>query len=363
MMDPPRQEVKEAVRKCHEAGIKTVMITGDHKLTAVAVAKELGIMQSGKAITGEELGKMDDNQFEGEVEDISVYARVSPEHKLRIVKALRNKGHVVAMTGDGVNDAPALKQADIGVAMGITGTDVTKESADMVLADDNFATIVNAVEGGRTIYDNIRKFSFFLLRCNFDELFVIGTFALLGLELPLTAGMILWINLMTDGAPAIALSQDPPSDDVMKRAPRNPQEGLIYGRLASILGSLVTQFVGTAVLFYISYYVMHEPLEEARSLAFIQATMQELLVVWNCRSETKNAFKVGFTNNKYLLYAVLLSAAVTFIIPYTGVLFGIPLLGTAPMTLIDWLIVIPFSLSGLLIVPEVFYNRKVLRWR
>ena len=363
MMDPPREEVKEAVRKCHGAGIKTVMITGDHKLTAVAVAKELGMIQGGEALTGDELGRMDDAQFESVVENVSVYARVLPEHKLRIVKALKKRGHVVAMTGDGVNDAPALKQSDIGVAMGITGTDVTKEAADMVLADDNFATIVNAVEGGRTIYDNIRKFAFFLIRSNFDELFIIGTFALLGLELPLTAGMILWINLMTDGAPAIALSQDPPSEDVMKRPPRNPAEGLIYGRIASILGTLVTQFLGTAILFYIAYYVLHEPLEEARSLAFMQATLQELIVVWNCRSETKNAFKVGFTSNRFLLYAVLFSGAITFIIPYTGILFGIPLLGTAPMSVMDWLIVIPFSLSGFLIVPEVFYNRKVFRWR
>lgn len=364
MMDPPRGEVGEAVKRCQEAGIKTVMITGDHRLTAVAVARELGIMQSrgGKALTGDELNSISDAQFEKDVEDVTVYARVLPEHKLRIVQALRKRGHVVAMTGDGVNDAPALKQADIGIAMGITGTDVTKEASDMVLADDNFATIVSAVEGGRTIYDNIRKFSFFLLRSNFDELFIIGTFALLGLELPLTAGMILWINLMTDGAPAIALSQDPPMEDVMKRPPRNPREGLLYGRLASILVTIITQFLGTAVLFYIAYYVWHEPLEEARSLAFMQATLQELTVVWNCRSEKKNAFRVGFRNNKYLLYAVLISAAVTVIIPYTGIIFGVPMLGTAPMTVQDWLIVIPFSLLGFLMVPEVLYNRRILRW-
>ena len=362
MIDPPRDEAKEANQLCQQAGIKTVMITGDHILTAIAVAKEIGMMQSGMALTGEELDKMSNEEFEEIVEDVAVYARVSPEHKLRIVGALRKKGHIVAMTGDGVNDAPALKQADIGVAMGITGTDVTKEAADMILADDNFATIVNAVEGGRSIYDNIRKFTFFLMRSNFDELFIMGTFALLGLELPLTAGMILWINLMTDGAPAIALSQDPPSEDIMERPPRNPNEGILHGRLAAILATFITQFVGTAVSFYIAYYIWHEPLEEARTLAFIQATMQELIVVWNCRSDTKNAFRVGFTNNKYLLFAVVFSAAITFTVPYTAVLFGFPLFETAPMTLQDWALVIPFSLAGFLILPEVFYNRKILRW-
>ena len=368
MIDPPREEAKSANQLCQKAGIRTVMITGDHQLTAIAVANEIGMMKKGGiALTGRELDEISEEEFDKVVEDVFVYARVSPEHKLRIVKALKRKGQIVAMTGDGVNDAPALKQSDIGVAMGITGTDVTKEAADMVLADDNFATIVGAVEGGRKIYDNIRKFTFFLLRSNFDELLVIGSFALLGLELPLTAGMILWINLMTDGAPALALSQDPVADDVMDRPPRDPREGILHGRLAAILATFVTQFVGTAVLFYIAYYtdilkVGGEPLAEARTLAFMQATMQELVVVWNCRSEKRNAFKVGFTNNKYLLLAVVFSAAVTFIVPYTGVLFGFPLFETAPMTLQDWALVIPFALSGFLILPEVFYNRKVFKW-
>jgi len=332
------------------------MITGDHKLTAVAVAKELGILKSGMVLTGTELSSISDEDFEKIVENVSVYARVSPEHKLRIVKALKEKGQLVAMTGDGVNDAPALKQSDIGVAMGITGTDVTKEASDIVLADDNFATIVNAIEGGRTIYDNIRKFSFFLIRGNFDELFVIGVFAIVGLELPLTASMILWINLVTDGGPAVALSMDPPSEDVMERCPRNPNEGVLHGRLASILATIVTQFLGTAALFFIAYYVFGESLEEARSLAFVQATLQELIVVWNCRSEKHNAFKVGFTSNKYLLVAAIISAAATIAVPYTG------LFGTAPLTLMDWALVVPIAFSGFLILPEVFYGRKIWRW-
>ena len=364
MIDPPREEAKIANQVCQKAGIKTVMITGDHKLTAIAIAKDIGIMQEGDlALTGEELDRMSDEEFEKIVENVKVYARVSPEHKLRIVRALKKKGHIVAMTGDGVNDAPALKQADIGIAMGITGTDVTKEAADMILADDNFATIVKAVEGGRTIYDNIKKFAFFLLRCNFDELFVIGTFALLGLELPLTPGMILWINLVTDGGPAVALSQDPPAEDVMSRPPRDPKEGILQGKVASILATMVTQFLGTAVLFYVAYYIWGRPLEEARTLAFVQATFQELVVVWNSRSDTKNAFRVGFTNNKYLLAAVLVSAALTALVPYFGIIFGIPLFGAAPLDLQDWLLAAPISLMGFLIMPEIFHNRKVLRWR
>jgi len=356
MIDPPREEAKEANLKCQQAGIKTVMITGDHKLTAVAIAKELGMLRSETVLTGVELDNLNDVDFEKIVEDVSVYARVSPEHKLRIVRALKKKGHIVAMTGDGVNDAPALKQSDIGVAMGITGTDVTREAADMVLADDNFATIVNAVEGGRGIYDNIRKFSFFLLRSNFDELLVIGTFALLGLELPLTAGMILWINLVTDGGPALALSMDPPEEDVMKRPPRNPNEGILHGRMAAILATCVTQFVGTGVLFYVAYYVWQRPLGEAQAMAFVQATLQELVIVWNCRSEKRNAFKVGFTSNKFLLVAVVFSALLTILIPYTG------LFGTLPLDLSDWAVILPFSLAGFLILPEVFYGRKILRW-
>jgi Ca2+-transporting ATPase len=363
MIDPPRKEAIKANHICQKAGIKTIMITGDHKLTAIAIAKEIGMFRNEMAITGEELDKLSNKEFNKIVEKISVYARVSPEHKLRIVKALKEKGDIVAMTGDGVNDAPALKQADIGVAMGITGTDVTKEAADMVLADDNFASIVKAVEGGRTIYDNIRKFTFFLLRSNFDELLVIGVFALLGLELPLTAGMILWINLMTDGAPAVALSQDPPSKDVMGRPPRKPDEGLLHGRIASILATFVTQFLGTGVVFFVAFYIWQEPLGEARTLAFMQATMQELIVLWNCRSESKNAFRMSFTDNKYLLLAVVFSGVLTLMIPYTQLLFGFSLWETMPLTLQDWAIVIPFSLSGFLILPEVFYNRKVFRWR
>ena len=368
MIDPPRDEAKGAIELSRKAGIKTVMITGDHKLTAVAIAKELGIMENDVALTGADLDKMSEEEFEKIVEKASVYARVSPEHKLRIVGALKKKGHIVAMTGDGVNDAPALKQADIGIAMGITGTDVTREAADMVLADDNFATIVTAIEGGRAIYDNIRKFSFFLLRSNFDELLVIGIFALMGpflgfdeLILPLTPAMILWINLVTDGGPALALSMDPPQEDLMSRQPRNPNEGILHGRFASILATFVTQFLGTGVLFAVDFFIwgggQKDALAHAQTMAFTQATLQELLIVWNCRSETKNAFRLSFTSNKFLLFAVVVSAILTILVPYTG------LLGTAQLNLSDWAIILPMSFSGLLIMPEIFYGRKIWRWR
>jgi len=358
MIDPPREEAKEANRLCQQAGIKTVMITGDHKLTAVAIAKELGMLKSDVTLTGAELDDISDEEFEKIVEDVVVYARVSPEHKLRIVKALKKKGHIVAMTGDGVNDAPALKQADIGVAMGITGTDVTREAADMVLADDNFATIVKAVEGGRSIYDNIRKFSFFLMRSNFDELGIIATFAFMGLELPLLPGMILWLNLVTDGGPAVALTMEPPEPDVMQRPPRNPNEGVLHGRLASIIATFTAQFLLTGGIFYWQYYILGQPLEYARTMAFMRATLQELFVVWNCRSERKNAFRISFLSNKFLLVAVIASALLTVFIPYIG-LFETVLI-TDPF---DWTIVIVASLSGLLILPEVFYGRKILRWK
>ena len=357
MIDPPREEAKEANRLCQQAGIKTVMITGDHKLTAVAIAKELGMLKSDMTLTGAELDNLSDEEFEKIVEDVTVYARVSPEHKLRIVKALKKKGHIVAMTGDGVNDAPALKQADIGVAMGITGTDVTREAADMVLADDNFATIVKAVEGGRSIYDNIRKFSFFLMRSNFDELGIIASFAFMGLELPLLPGMILWLNLVTDGGPAVALTMEPPEPDVMQRPPRNPNEGVLHGRLASILATFTAQFLLTGGIFYWQYYILGEPLEYARTMAFMRATLQELFVVWNCRSERKNAFRISFLSNKFLLVAVIASALLTVFIPYIGLFNTVPI--TDPF---DWMVVIVASLSGLLILPEVFYGRKIWRW-
>ncbi|MCD6514418.1 MAG: calcium-translocating P-type ATPase, SERCA-type [Candidatus Odinarchaeota archaeon] len=361
MIDPPRDEVYDAVEKAKRAGIKIVMITGDHKLTAVAIAKEIGIMdENGIAVTGKELEQMSDEEFLEKVEKITVYARVSPLHKLRIVNALKAKGHIVAMTGDGVNDAPALKRADIGIAMGITGTDVAKEASDMILADDNFATIVKAVEGGRIVYNNIRKFVRYLLACNFDELTVITVAALLGWPIPLLPAMILWINLVTDGAPAVALSVDPPDEDVMNQPPRDPKAGVLHGMLLFIFVSFLLQSIGTLGIFYVSYFLWNEPVEEARTMAFIQAAFFELFVIWNVRSEKHSVFRLGFKGNKFLLISVivagLLTASLTFIEPFT-IAFHL-----VPLTLYDWILVIAISSVGLLVLPEFLMNRKFLKW-
>jgi len=355
MIDPPRQEVKEAVKTCEQGGIKVVMITGDHKLTAVAVAKELGILKNEIALTGEELDSKSDEEFGNMVEKVRVYARVSPEHKLRIVRTLKKKGHVVAMTGDGVNDAPAVKQADIGVAMGITGTDVTKEASDMVLADDNFATIVSAVKGGRIIYDNIRKFIRFLVALNFTELLLISSFALIGLPIPLLPIMILWLNLVTDGPPAVALSMDPANDEVMQRPPRSPKEGILHGTLTFILASTIIQLTVEIVAFWWGFSVQGS-LEKARTLVFVVACLFELVVVWNCRSEKRNAFKVGFLNNKALLAAVVVSVLSTLAVIYVPALQFV--FQTATLNLVDWLIVALLAATGFLVIPEVFMRKR-----
>jgi len=378
MIDPPREEAIEANKKCQKAGIKTVMITGDHKLTALAIAKEIGIYKEGDlALTGEELEKIDEKELEEIVEKVTVYARVSPEHKLKIVRALKAKGHIVAMTGDGVNDAPAVKTADIGVAMGITGTDVTKEASDLILTDDNFATIVRAVEYGRVIYDNIRKYARFLIACNFDELLVIGTFAILGgifgekmFPLPLLPAMILWINLVTDGGPAIALATDPPEDDVMERPPRKPEEGILHGMIAFIIASFLLQAAGSFLVFALEYYVWpahgfgtEATLKEARTATFVQAAMFELFVVWNCRSEKRSVWRMGRKNfsNKFFVIAVFASIALTLgicYIPVTQQMFHI-----VPLTPRDLLYVIGVASWGLFVFPEIFMNKKILKWK
>jgi len=377
MIDPPREEAIQANQTCEKAGIKAVMITGDHKLTAMAVAKEIGILKEDSIVlTGTEFDKMSDEEFSKIVEKVAVYARVSPEHKLRIVRALKAKGEIVAMTGDGVNDAPAVKSADIGVSMGISGTDVTREASDLVLTDDNFATIVKAVELGRASYDNIRKYARFLIACNFDELLVIGTFAILGglfgqqlFPLPLLPAMILWINLATDGAPAVALSMDPPDEDVMKRTPRKPNEGILHGMGAFIIASFTLQSIGTILVFAIEYYLFPahgfgtpETLAEARTAAFVQAALFELFVVWNCRSETRSVWRMGRGSfkNKFFVVAEMVSIAATLgicYLPITAQMFGL-----VPLTPTDLLYVFAVASWGLFVLPELFMRKKVWRW-
>jgi len=378
MIDPPREEAIDANKKCETAGIKTVMITGDHKLTAVAIAEEIGIMKKESLVlTGVELEAMSNEDFEEIVEKVTVYARVSPEHKLRIVKALKAKGHIVAMTGDGVNDAPAVKAADIGVSMGISGTDVTREASDLVLTDDNFATMVKAVEQGRVIYDNIRKYARFLISCNFDELLVIGSFAILGgifspemFPLPLLPPMILWINLVTDGAPAVSLATDPPDEDLMERKPRKPDESILHGMGAFILASFILQAVGTILVFCLEYYVWpahgfgtEETLREARTTAFVQAAMFELFVVWNCRSETRSVWRMGRDSfkNRFFVIAEIVSIVATLGITYVPITARV--FGLSPLSLTDLAYVIGVASWGLFVLPEVFMRRRLWKWQ
>lgn len=324
MIDPPREEAIEAVRVCRRIGIRPIMITGDHKLTAMAVAKEVGIYREGDlALTGKELEAIPDEEFEGMVEKVSVYARVSPMDKLKIVKALKKKGHVVAMTGDGVNDAPALKDADIGIAMGITGTEVTKEAADMVLTDDNFATIVRAIEKGRWIYDNIKKYLTYLLRCNITEVVVIGGVVLLmGPEnLPLLPAAILYINLATDGLPALALGISPPEPDIMERPPRDPGES-VFSRDVKVLifGAL---FVEIPFFYYLFFHDLSD-ITHARTEMFFLFIVTEVLIALNFRSLRFSIFRVP--PHRWLVLAILWELIlVTILIQFPSVreAFGI----------------------------------------
>ncbi len=341
-MDPPRVEVKDAVLKCKMAGIKPVMITGDHKNTALAIAKSINICNTDdQAITGDELEKMSDDELVKRVDKLRVFARVSPNHKLRIVKAFKKNNNIVAMTGDGVNDAPAIKEADIGVAMGISGTDVTKEAASMVLMDDNFATIVSAVEEGRIIYDNIRKFIRYLLSCNLGEVLTMFLASLFYLPNPLTPIQILFVNLATDGLPAIALGIDPADKDIMRQAPREKNEGIFARGLWEkiiVRGCLIG--VCTLLSFMVGrYYGMN--LATCRTIALCTLVMSQLLHVFECRSERHSIFEINVLSNIYLLGAVIVSITMGCCILYIPFLKGI--FNTVSLNLGQWLLVIFFS--------------------
>ena len=341
-MDPPRIEVKDAVLKCKMAGIKPIMITGDHKNTALAIAKSINTCNSDdQAVTGDELEKMSDSELVKKVNKIRVFARVSPNHKLRIVRAFKKNNNIVAMTGDGVNDAPAIKEADIGVAMGISGTDVTKEAAAMVLMDDNFATIVSAVEEGRVIYDNIRKFIRYLLSCNLGEVLTMFLASLFYLPNPLTPIQILFVNLATDGLPAIALGVDPPDKDIMRQSPREKNEGIFARGLWEkiiVRGSLIG--VCTLLSFMSGrYYGMD--LATCRTITMCTLVMSQLLHVFECRSERHSIFEINIFSNIYLLGAVLVSMTMICCILYIPFLSGI--FNTVALNLGQWLLVIFFS--------------------
>jgi len=324
MMDPPREEAIEATKVCKQVGIKPIMITGDHKLTAVAIAKEIGIYKDGdRVLTGEELEKTSDKEFEKIVDKVTVYARVSPMDKLKIVKAWKARGEVVAMTGDGVNDAPALKQADIGVAMGISGTEVAKEAADMVLNDDNFATIVKAIERGRWIYDNIKKYLTYLLRCNITEVVVIGGVVLVsGPEyLPLLPAAILYMNLATDGLPALALGVAPPDPDLMMRPPRDPNESVFSWDVRAFI--LLALFIEIPFFFFLFYHELYD-ITHARTETFFLFVIIELIIALNFRSMRYSIFKAP--PHKWLLLALLWEfALIAFLIqlPTVRDAFGI----------------------------------------
>jgi Ca2+-transporting ATPase len=345
MIDPPRPEAIDAVRQCHRAGIRTIMITGDHPKTAAAIARQMGILTDagdGEVVTGRDLDGMDDQVLADTVLSARVFARVSPPHKLRVVRALKRLGHVVAMTGDGVNDAPAVKEADIGVAMGITGTDVTKEASAMILTDDNFATIVRAVREGRAIYDNIRKFIRYLLSCNVGEVLVMFLAAFLGLPLPLLPIQILFVNLVTDGLPAMALGVDPPAPGGMERPPRPPGESIFARGLGSKI-AIRGMLIGVATLAVFAWAIGAGGLgiREARTLALATLIMSQLFHVFDARAEDRNFLEVGLWSNPWAVLAVSTSVAMLLAIVYQPGLRE--LFRTDPLTLSDWALVVVAS--------------------
>ncbi|MGM9928906.1 MAG: cation-translocating P-type ATPase [Bacillus sp. (in: firmicutes)] len=357
IIDPPRPEVKDAVAECRVAGIQTIMITGDHSSTATAIAKQLGIY-TGKelVIEGKELNEMEMQELVDVVENVAVFSRVSPEHKLKIVKALQEKGHVVAMTGDGVNDAPAIKSADIGIAMGITGTDVAKESSSLVLLDDNFATIKAAIKEGRNIYENIRKFIRYLLASNVGEILVMLFAMILALPLPLTAVQILWVNLVTDGLPAMALGLDKPEENVMKRKPRLAKEGIFARGLG---WKIVSRgfLIGGVTLAAFMTALRNDPndLAYAQTIAFMTLCLAQFIHVFDCRSE-KSIFSRNPFENVYLVWAVIISMAMVLVVIYYPPLQEI--FGTVAIRPRDWLLVIGLSAVPTFLLAGSFLLRK-----
>jgi Ca2+-transporting ATPase len=370
MMDPPRPEAKEAVSKCQHAGIRVIMVTGDHPDTALAVGREVGLVPpgtgSGAILSGSDLSRLSDADLLARLGGLAIFARVSPEHKLRLVDLLKSQGQVVAMTGDGVNDAPALKKADIGVAMGITGTEVTKETADMILADDNFATLVDAVEEGRAIFDNIKKYLMFLLSANLAEILVLTGAFFLGMPLPLIALQILWVNLTTDGLPALALGVDPKAPDIMSRPPRPPGEG-VFPLPVLVMMAVVTAYLTLVLIplfhhYYQGYLAIGGDSElsliRAQTMVFVVIVLAELVNAFNCRSEYYSLFTVGLFANRFLVIAVVISLAMILLVvewPPLARLFH-----TTPLGWQEWLFA---AFLALLLIPAVELAKWLLRRR
>ena len=366
MIDPPREEVKSAIARCSAAGIRAVMITGDHPSTAKAIAGELGMVGQEKnqsfVMTGQQLDETSDPQLAERVDEISVYARVSAEHKLRVVKAWKSRGQVVAMTGDGVNDAPAVQAADIGIAMGITGTDVTKGASDMVLTDDNFTSIVNAVEEGRSIFDNIQNVVHYLLSCNASEVLFMFLAAVIGWESPLVAIQILWINLVTDGLPALALAMEPPEKDIMQRPPRPPREPVVTLRRGLLILTHGILMAAAAMIgFWWIYQGQQKNLPQARTVAFCTMAFSQLFFSLSCRSLRRTMPELGPLTNPYLLGAIALSAALqlgTVLLP-----FARPVFEVSDQLASEWLLIFALALAPVTIVEVAKLVWAALGWR
>ena len=356
MIDPPRKEAYNAIKTCYEAKIKPVMITGDHKNTAKAIADELGFIGDNEPVTGEELEKMSDDELSEVVKSKNIFARVSPGDKLRIVKAFKRRRNIVAMTGDGVNDAPSLKEADIGISMGRCGTDVAKQASDMILLDDNFSTIISAVEEGRMIYENIRKFIRYLLSCNLGEIILMGASAFCGLPMPLVPIQILWMNLVTDGLPALALGVDKPQSNLMKNPPRKEDESIFskgLGGRVVLSGILIG---AEALLAFSVSRSMFKDLQIAQTVSFCTLIFAELLYAFECKSEKGSILNVKFFDNLYLLGAVILSFALTLAVIYIPPLASI--FKTVPLTFSQWILVAVFGLTEA-ILNIIFVKKNI----
>lgn len=359
MIDPPRAEARDAIIKCKEAGIKPVMITGDYRETAFAISRELGIAKSiNQVIEGKELDRVSDEQLKSIVNNTSVYARVSPEHKVRIVSTLKANGEIVAMTGDGVNDSMALKKADIGVAMGITGTDVAKNTADVILTDDNFTSIVAAIEEGRAIYSNIRKFVFFLLSCNIGEIIIVFMSILFNLPIPLLPIQLLWLNLVTDSFPALALGVEKGEEGLMKLEPKDPKSPIIDGdMMLDIIVQSITIGVTSLMAYIWGLRAFSDSLIKARTIAFATLISAELLRAYSSRSERYSLLEIGIFSNPTMVYATALSFSLLLAVIYIPILQVI--FHTVPLFLMDWAIIASFALIPLIIseLYKILFNR------